>query len=36
MQSHSCEAGPRGKSFGCSGIQNCEGVLVGSHSGAVA
>ena len=50
MQWHSCEGGPSGESFGCSGTavrgvtsgesfavqwRSCEGVLVGSHSGAV-
>ena len=34
MQCRSCEGGPSGESFGCSGVA-VRGVLVGSHSGAV-
>ena len=35
MQWPSCEGGPSGESFGCSGIA-VRGVLVGSHLSAVA
>ena len=35
MQRCSCEEGPSGESFGCSAVA-VRGVLVGSHSGAVA